>query len=285
MVDSKFQVPNNRYHINVDHVIKFIRRSNYYFKIWVLMSKNAFIMIASQKMVLVIFLLGKVLRFSFFVSFLYFLVQGAGNLAGYTTNQTIFFFLTFMVIDTTSQFLFREVYKFRQLIVSGDFDLVLLKPANSLFRVLMGGIDIIDFITLPPLYLATVYVGNLLNPSLMQFVLYFLLILSGLLISTAFHIAVLAIGIISLEVDHTIMIYRDISAMGRFPIDIYQKPLKTVLTYFLPIGIMVSLPSKAIFGLVSIDGLILSFSFSFVFMFIALKFWKFALTKYTSASS
>ena len=56
--------------------------------------------------------------------------QNANNslntLAGYTGTQVIFFFLTFNIIDVTSQFLFREVYRFRPMIVSGDFDFVLV---------------------------------------------------------------------------------------------------------------------------------------------------------------
>ena len=55
-----------------------------------------------------------------------------------------------MLIDVISQFLFREVYRFRPLVVSGEFDLVLVKPVSSLFRSLAGGADVIDLITIPP---------------------------------------------------------------------------------------------------------------------------------------
>ena len=261
------------------------KRLGYYFKIWLLMSKNSFLVVLAQKKVLVVFLLGKILRFIFFMTFLYFLVSGANSLMGYSVNQTIFFFLTFMVIDTTAQFFYREVYRFRSLVVSGDFDLVLTKPFSSLFRVLMGGADVIDLITIPPLYAVTFYYGSLLTPSAPQVYLYITLLISGFLITTSFHILVLAIGIITLEVDHTMMIYRDISSMARFPVDIYKQPLRGVLTYLLPIGVMITLPAKALMGYVTPFGIFISISFGALSLYLAISFWNLALQKYSSASS
>ncbi len=262
-----------------------MRKFFHYLNLWWLMSRNSFIMVLNQKLALSIFLFGKIIRFVFFLGFLYFLLQGARSLAGYTQNQAIFFFLTFNLVDVISQFLFREVYRFRPLVVSGDFDLILVKPVNALFRVLAGGADIIDLITIPPLIFAIYYVVKILNPSLVLTALYILLILNALLIATAFHIAVLSLGIITLEIDHTIMIYRDLMNLGRFPVDIYKQPLQGVLTYLIPVGLMVTLPAKALMGLVTPTGVFSSFAIGVFAVFISLKFWNFALTKYTSASS
>lgn len=266
-------------------LITYFQRLKYYIGIWYMMSKNSFLMVLAQKKVLFIFLLGKVLRFIFFMTFLFFLVRGADGLLGYTANQMIFFFLTFMVIDTTTQFFFREVYRFRPLVISGDFDLVLTKPISALFRVLMGGADVIDLITIPPLYAITIYFGSLLAPNASQIYLYIALLISGFLIATAFHIVVLSLGIITLEVDHAIMVYRDVTSMARFPVDIYKQPLRGVLTYLLPIGIMITLPAKAFMGLVTPFGIFISISFGVLTLYLAVKFWHVALQKYTSASS
>ena len=225
------------------------------------------------------------MRFAFFFGFLYYLISGTKTLAGYETNQAIFFFLTFNLIDVLSQFLYREVYRFRPLVVSGDFDLVLLKPFNALFRVLMGGADVIDLITIPPLIFAALYIGRLLNPSLTHVLLFIILILNGLIIATAFHIAVLAFGIMSLEIDHTIMIYRDILSLGRFPLDIYKEPVRSIITYLIPVGVMITLPAKSLMGLVSLEGILYSFLLGALSIILSLKFWGWAIKRYTSASS
>lgn len=257
----------------------------HYLKIWWLMSRNSFLGVFNQKIALFIFLSGKILRFIFFVGFLYFLVGGTKALAGYNSTQVIFFFLSFNLVDVFAQFLFREVYRFRPLIVSGDFDLVLVKPVSALFRVLMGGADVIDLITIPPLIFAVYYVGRMLNPGTSQILLYLILVANGLLIATAFHIAVLSLGIITLEIDHLIMIYRDLVSLGRLPIDIYKEPIRSVITYLIPVGIMVTLPAKALMGLTTPSGVLTSFLVGVIAVFISYKFWNYALKCYTSASS
>lgn len=256
-----------------------------YFRIWWLMSRNSFMNVLFQRMAFMIFLVGKVLRFLMFFGFLFFLLKGTKNLAGYNLNQTIFFFLTFNFVDVVAQFLFREVYRFRPLVVNGGFDLVLTKPMSALFRVLMGGADVVDLATIPPLIFAIYWVGNLFHPTPLQLVLFLFLLFNGLLIATAFHIAVLGLGIITLEIDHSIMIYRDLSSLGRLPIDIYKEPLKSVLTFLVPVGIMVTLPAKALMGLVSPLGALASSLIGILGIILAVRFWKFALTKYASASS
>ena len=258
---------------------------NYYLKIWWMMSKNSFLSVLSQKKVLLIFLIGKLIRFILFFSFLYFLIRESGTLAGYTLHQSLFFFLTFNVIDILAQFFFRGVYTFRGQVVSGSFDITLSKPASSLFRALFGGADVIDLVTIPPLFIAIYLVGRSLEPSFSQIILYVLLILNGLVIAAAFHIAVLAFGIITLEIDHLIMIYRDLVNLGRFPVGIYREPLRGILTYIVPVAIMVAVPAQALMGLMSFQGVLISLLLGAGSFFIALKFWKFSLRYYTSASS
>lgn len=256
-----------------------------YAKLWWLMSKNSFVSVFYSKFSLALFLFGKILRFTFFILFLVFLLKGTHDLAGYDLNETLFFFLTFSLVDVVAQFLFREVYRFRPLLVSGDFDLILSKPMSPLFRVLVGGADVIDLITMPPLLAAVISVGLKLSPSFVEIILYVGLLINGLAIATAFHIAVLALAIVSLEIDHTVMIYRDVMSLGRLPIDIYKEPLRSLLTFLLPVGIMVSFPAKALIGAISPVGILISFVVGFLSLFIAIRFWNFALTKYTSASS
>ena len=87
------------------------------------------------------------------------------------------------------------------------------------------------------------------------------------------------------ELGYGVMIYRDLTSLGRFPVDIYREPLRGFLTFLVPVGIMMTLPAKALMGLVNLQAVVLSFTLSFVLIFLSLKFWNFALTKYSSASS
>lgn len=150
----------------------------------------------------------------FFVIFLLALFSRIGTLAQYSVMQMIFFFVTFNLIDTATQLFFHEVYRFRQLVVSGDFDLVLTKPVNPLFRALAGGADPLDLFLLIPYMGALVYVGSQFpNITPLSVGLYLLLVANGFLIATGFHILVLALAVVTTEIDHAIMIYRDLISM------------------------------------------------------------------------
>ena len=251
-----------------------------------LYTQNSVKISLQQKTGAVMFLIGKLLRFGISTMFIFYLLKSTRLLAGYSIEQTMVFYLTFNIIDSISQQFFREVYRFRPLIVSGDFDTVLAKPVHPFTRVLLGGIDILD--VLP----TCIYIGLLgyflfklhLTGSLMLIV-FAVMVLNSLIITAAFHILVLAMGIVSTEVDHTIMIYRDITRMGTFPIDIYTEPLRSIITFVIPVGLMMSFPVKALFGELSTPLVAISLVLASVFFALAMWAWNGALARYQSASS
>lgn len=233
----------------------------------------------------IFFMLGKIIRFLVFFLFLYFLVSKTRLLAGYNFSQTAIFFLTFNFIDNLSQFLFREVYRFRPLVITGQLDGILLKPHHPFLRILVGGIDILDAILIIPYSLLLLYFLLKTGANFLNIIHYSLLIINSLIIATGFHIIVLSLGVLTTEVDHTIMIYRDISRMVAMPVDIYKEPLRSILTFVIPVGIMMTIPVKALLGLLTWKIALLSFLISFIFIIFSLSLWNIALKKYQSVGS
>ena len=109
--------------------------------------------------------------------------------------------------------------------------------------------------------------------------------LNGFIIAMSFHILVLGLGIITTSIDNTVMLYRDISQMVRVPVSLYQEPLRSLLTFVVPVGIMVSFPAESLVGLLSAQAVILAFCISAGFLLMSLWFWNFSLKRYASASS
>lgn len=257
-----------------------------YFKVWLMLSMASFQTFFVSRVGAVLFLAGKILRFVFYLGFLVLLVSQTRVLAGYNLWQVLLFYLTFNFIDSVTQMLFREVYRFRQYIITGNFDLLLVKPVNVLFRVLFGGTDILDFITLFPFIIMLFIIGTKLpNISIYGIVMYIVLLANSLLIALSFHIMVMALAILTSEIDHAIMIYRDFMGMGKFPVDIYTQPLRSIITFIIPVGVMMTFPVKSLLGVLSMGGIILSLSLGLGFLLSSLFFWSFALRRYTSASS
>jgi ABC-2 type transport system permease protein len=233
-----------------------------------------------------LFLLGKIARFLLFFIFLFMVLSSAKNLAGYNREQVIFFFLTFNLIDIMVQFFFRGVYHFRSKVVSGDYDLDLLKPLPSFFRPVFGWSDILDFLTLIPLwgYFAWFVFINRLFSSTLHFFGFLALLFNSLVLAFALHLLVCAICVLTTEIDHLIWVYRDLTNMARFPTDIYQKGVRFILTFTIPVVVLITFPAKALLGLLPFKVVILAFLVSFVFLVCAFRIWKFALSRYSSAS-
>lgn len=257
-----------------------------YIKVWLILCANSFQTFFISRIGAIIFLVGKTVRFLFYLAFLVLLVSNTRVLAGYNLWQVILFYLTFNFIDSLTQMLFREVYRFRQYIVSGNFDLLLVKPVNSLFRILLGGTDFLDLITLVPfLFFIGLTIIQLPQISISGMIFYIFLLINALVIAASFHILVMALAILTLEIDHAIMIYRDVVGMGKLPVDIYGQPLRSLITFIIPVGIMMTFPVKSLLGILSFSALIASFAFGIILFIASVAVWNYALRQYTSASS
>lgn len=234
-----------------------------------------------------LFLFGKVLRFVGFTIFLFLLTSQTKFLAGYSVNQVLLFFLTFNLIDVLAQTFFRGAYRFRARIVDGSFDYYLIKPVSPLFRSLLTNTDVMDLLTLIPLAGMTGFIIWHAQSSITFFSLlvYLVLVVNGFLIALACHIMLVALCIITYEIDNTLWIYRDLVALGRVPIDIYKEPIRSVLTFVIPIAVMVSFPTKALFGLLSVEGMVVSVVVSAGMLAFAAWLWRYSLRRYASASS
>lgn len=235
----------------------------------------------------VLFFLGKCVRLLFSLLFILAIKQNLHFFGAYTTNQLLLFFLTYQIISVVTQAVFRGVYSFAYSIRRGEFDFTLLKPINPLFQALMGSPDANDVIFLLPLFGA---MGFLIHQSQLSFDLvnilfYVLLLANGLLIATALHVAILAFGILTMDVDGLTWLYRDFLTLGQLPIDAYRQPIRALLNFVVPIGIMITVPTRMLLGLSSPVVLVSATVVGTTAFLISLKLWKIALKKYSSASS
>ena len=263
-----------------------MKKIKFYLKLWLRFSKLSFSSMFYTRISALLFLAGKLVRFLIVFTFIFAVFSRVENkVNGYGKDEIIIVLLVYTLFDSLTQFLFREVYRFRPKIIDGSFDFTLTKPLSPLFHSLLSGSDLLDLI-MSIIYLI-IFTGFLISQQIPIANLTFFSVLAvcAVLISSAFHILVLAIGILTTEVDHLIMIYRDIQQLGRIPIEFYNKALQIILTYIIPIGIMITFPAKAIIGFFSPQTMILSLFISTIFFYLSIKFWQYSLKKYSSASS
>ena len=257
-----------------------------YVRIWKLLALQTAKISFESRLGAFLFIAGKLIRFLLFFLFILLIASRVELVGGYTLWQMIVFFAVFNLIDTITQLFLREVYRFRSYVVSGNFDNTLTKPMSPLFKSLFGGTDMLD---LPMLFLSigliVVAVSHLDPIPLLYIIMFLVLLLNALFIAVAFHIFVLGLGILTTEVDNTLWLFRDLVQMGRIPIEVYREPLRGFITFIIPVGIMVTFPVKALMGLLSLQGVILSITVGVLLLLLAIWFWQFSLRRYVSASS
>lgn len=233
-----------------------------------------------------LFVIGKFMRFGLFFFFIALLSSSVKEISGYTFWQMILVFATFNLVDVASQLFFREVYQFRSYVVDGSVDYSLIRPMKPVFRFLFGGADILDvplFIISILLVIFSFYkIGGI---EIQGIFLYLVLIVNAFIIALSFHVFILALGILSTEVDNTLWLYRDLTSMGKIPINLYKRPLSSILTFVIPIGIMITFPSQAAFGSLLPELVIISILIGGIFLLLSSFSWRFAIRRYSSASS
>lgn len=257
-----------------------------YAHIWWVMTLNATQNNFTSRFGALFLIIGKIIRFLFFLFFLQIIGTKTRLIASYTLSQMIFFYLTFQILDTLPQLFMRMVYRFRGEIVSGDFDYYLTKPFPPLFRALFGWTDALDIpmliIAVVFLLIASFHVGTI---SFFSVFLYIALLINSFVIALAFHVMILSLGVLTTEIDNATMFYRDLTQMGRVPVDIYHQPLRGIITFAIPVGIMMTIPVKALMGLLTLPVILVSFSMAALLLTISMVLWRYALKSYASASS
>jgi ABC-2 type transport system permease protein len=259
-----------------------------YWQVWLRLTALQFeVQLANARAAAIFFILGKLLRLLFAFLFLYIIVSRTQALAGYNLQEAVFILALFNLSTTLNQLFLRGVYVFRSKVVDGSFDFYLLNPLSELFYSLFSLTDVMDLLLVIPysgiVIWAWSYAGYAFSISGFLYLALTLLIMFTF--AFAFHVVVISIGVKFLEVDNTIMLYRDLEKMAAFPIEIYGKYLSMFLTYVVPFALMATIPARLIFGLSSPLVLLFFFPLSLLLARLALWLWHASLRSYSSASS
>lgn len=258
-----------------------------YWKVWKMFAFNALQETFLNRGTNALFISGKVIRLGMSLLFLWLIKTNIQDFSGYTPDQVIIFFLTYQLIDVVSQSLFRGVYLFSHQIRSGEFDFILARPINPLFRSLTGKPDINDVVFMVPTLLVSAIIIAQLNVTItLGSALVFLgLLINSLLIVTGLHILVLVVGVLTTEIDGVIWMYRDLSRLGQFPVTIYLEPVRFALFFIIPIGMMITVPAELLLNRPPSQAVAVAAAFGVGFFAVSLWAWRYSLRHYSSASS
>ncbi|HLC69670.1 MAG TPA: ABC-2 family transporter protein [Patescibacteria group bacterium] len=256
-------------------------------RVWLQLTNCAFMSYTTNRLDTFSYFIGKTVRFGFFALMIFSIFRFTDNISGYGKYEALLFFLTFNLIDSLSQALFRGVYVFKPDVQRGQLDYLLPKPVNTLFYILSRLTDMLDIIFSLLLIVLTMLVIQRLPITWggVEMGWYTVLIILGLLIIIGIHILTVAITIRTEESDSIIWLYRRGLYLGSFPPEIFNSTGQFLFTYILPIFVIVAFPVKALLGLLDWQNILAALGLTILWLGGAILFWKSSLKKYSSASS
>lgn len=265
-----------------------IKHLKAYIRVWLKLTVQQFeSQIANSRGAAVLFIFGKLFRLSTAFLMLYVIMGKAKLIMGYTLPQAIFILALFNFVSTIAQLFMRGIYMFRQKVVDGTFDFYLLNPLSELFYSLFSYTDPIDTLLVIPYFGLVIWSATYAGYPLTILVVLMLLaiIVIGFVMILSWHILILSVGVKYLEVDNTIMLYRDLEKMAAMPIEIYGKVGAGIMTYIFPFALMATIPARFVFGLYNPLYLLGFVVLALIQLKFALYCWRQALMSYSSASS
>jgi ABC-2 type transport system permease protein len=174
-----------------------------------------------------------------------------------------------------------------QHIRKGTLDYVLLKPVDSQFFVSFRHLvfwKFADFVLgLGLVVYSAIQLGSL--PSWPQLISFIILFVAALSLVYSIWMLLMTMSFWAVKVDNLSYLFMSFFDTARFPISVYKGVLRLLLMYVFPIGLITTLPARALTDDLGWSEVAISLAIAGLFILLTRIVWRQALRSYTSASS
>ena len=169
---------------------------------------------------------------------------------------------------------------------TGNFDFIIMRTISSRLYISIKSWDpiaVIDILISIVMIVTSVILSGC-SISVGGIVLFFFVFVLGfiLLYSIMMIFASVAFWYLGTPL---LWILNSVMEMGRYPVTFYPRVLRNVLTWILPIGFIITIPSQALIGKVDAMSLGLGMLVTMVFYLFSVWFYNLSVKKYSGASS
>jgi ABC-2 type transport system permease protein len=166
-------------------------------------------------------------------------------LSGWTRDEIIFIYGFFLVPFALFSSFF-NIWDFNdRYVVKGEFDRILTRPIHSLFQIILERMELESLFGVVTGLSVMFYAGGRLDITFEWYepVLFILFVMGGALVYAGIFIALASIGFWSDAKTSIMPMMYNIGNYGRYPVDIYNKVIRFVLTWILPFAFVGVYPS------------------------------------------
>lgn len=172
-------------------------------------------------------------------------------------------------------------------ITEGELDIYLTKPANALFLI-SGKIlqlrGFMRFLSQIPILIWLIWRFEF-TVSFISIILCACLVLVAVWIDYSRVLIANTFSFWFYRIDNINQLIGNLSGLGKYPLSVWPKTVKIIFLTAIPVAFSGFVPVATLTGRWPWYGIAYAFLFAILLFFIAVKFWNFALKRYSSASS
>lgn len=263
-------------------------RMKRYWHLWLSFLKISWMADIEYRVNIVMRVIGEIFWYVLQLSVFEVLYTHTNVIAGWDVYSMRVFMGTLFVVDVLYMILIHEnMEAVWSMIRKGDLDLYLVKPVNSQFMISCRKVSVSYVFNL---ILILGYLGwaiaNLRQPvSPLQFVLFPILILCGVMIYYSLRFMFATLTVILQEAGNIQFIWHQLFRLATRPDPIYPSFLRTAVLTIFPVAFLASVPARVIIEGVNWKLLIAAPVLAVGLLFLSNFLWEAALKRYSSASS
>ncbi|MDQ3699783.1 MAG: ABC-2 family transporter protein [Chloroflexota bacterium] len=211
------------------------------------------------------------------------------DVAGWSRAESLVLLGVFWTFDGVWGFQFsRSLPGLSALIKQGDLDFVLLRPVSSQFLVTCWrGVNVKEATKVVQGVLLTAYAGRVAGVewSATGVLAAGLFGLCGLALLYALRFAIATCTFWVLQVSELYELFGALFSTARFPVTYFREPVRSVLTYVVPVAFATTFPAQALLGTADMRLLPVGVLLAGAALLATNRFWHYAVRYYSSASS
>ena len=210
------------------------------------------------------------------------------QVAGWDLDRMFLVVGTYVIVEHVTSVLFQpNMAKLSELVNRGELDFVLMKPISSQFLV---SARYIDFKDLPGVVVGLAYVlvgvqRLALRPGPLEVGLYVLLVVCATLAVYALWFITVTFSLWTGRVNNIAYLIIPVTDLARVPTDVFRGLARPLLTFAIPVALIATLPAKALLGVLEPGMAPYQVGLTGALLWASHRFWRYSLTRYSSASS
>jgi ABC-2 type transport system permease protein len=210
------------------------------------------------------------------------------SLAGWRPAELLAIVGVYTLVSGLTQLVIRpSLARFMEDVRLGTLDFMMTKPVDAQVLVSMRQIEVwklVDVVVgLVVLAVAIAQLGA--SVGLAEAVAFLVALLAGVTIIYSFLLILATCAFWFVRLDNILNIFQSMYEAGRWPIGIYPPWLRTVLTFLVPVGFAITVPTEGLVGRLTSPNLLGAIVLAVALPLVARAFWRIGVRHYSGASA